>query len=345
MNTRVLVVDDSSLVRKVLSRELGKDPEIEVVGSAPDPYVARDMIVEHEPDVLTLDVEMPRMDGVTFLRKLMRHYPLPVVIVSSLTRNGGKTAMMAIDADAVEEVGKPRSEYDVGQMGASLRHKVKAAARVNPRPAAEKPEPSSPVPSGPSDSLNTTHKVLAIGASTGGTKAIEYLLENLPAESPGTVIVQHMPEVFTRCFAERLDQRCTLQVKEAEDGDRVVPGTALICPGNYHMVLRTSGARYLVGVKKGALVNRHRPSVDVLFASVARAGKNALGVILTGMGKDGAKGLQKMHEAGARTLAQDEDSCVVYGMPRAAVRRGAVDKSLPLDRLPSEICRIWQREQ
>lgn len=340
MKTRVLVVDDSSVVRQVFTRELGRDPEIEVVGAAPDPYVARDMIVELRPDVLTLDIEMPRMDGLTFLRKLMHYYPLPVVIVSSLTPRGGELALEAMDAGAVEVMCKPDASYAVGDLAVELADRVKAAAcvRVNKRaqPAARK-QPTRLSLS------KTTNKILAIGASTGGTQALQQVLTAMPANAPGIVIVQHMPEHFTRSFAERLDQLCAISVKEAENGDSVVPGKALIAPGNYHMVLRRSGANYFVEVKSGPLVNRHRPSVDVLFRSVARyVGPNAVGAILTGMGSDGAKGLLEMKSQGAATIAQDEASCVVFGMPREAIALGAADRVVSLDRIAHTLLELAQ---
>jgi two-component system, chemotaxis family, protein-glutamate methylesterase/glutaminase len=334
---RVLVVDDSALVREVLSKELSRDPEIEVVGAVPDPYVARDQIVKLKPDVITLDIEMPRMDGLTFLRKLMRHYPLPVIIISSLTPKGGALALEAMDIGAVDVMCKPGTAYAVGDMAIQLREKVKAAAlvRVTKREGA--------IVAGGANrerlSLSkTTNVVVAIGASTGGTQALQTVLTALPANSPGIVIVQHMPEHFTRSFAERLNTLCAMEVKEAEDGDTVSPGRVLIAPGNYHLLLNRSGAVYRVSVKSGPLVSRHRPSVDVLFKSVARyAGANAIGVILTGMGADGAAGLKEMRDAGAETVAQDEASCVVFGMPKEAIRCGGVGHIAPIDSIPGKI--------
>ncbi len=337
MSIRVLVVDDSAIVRQIFSRELEKDPEIEVVGVAPDPYVARDLIVELEPDVLTLDIEMPRMDGITFLRKLMRYHPVPVVIVSSLTPKGSELALEALDAGAVDVLCKPGSSYTVGDAAVALIEKVKAAARVDlsrvSRLRAAAQEPSR------RESLTrTTHKIVAIGASTGGTQALQSVLTAMPANAPGTLIVQHMPELFTRSFAERLNSMCAMGVKEAEDGDTVLPGHAYIAPGNYHMVLRRSGAVYEIEVKQGPLVSQHRPSVDVLFRSVARyAGKNAVGVIMTGMGRDGAQGLKEMKDNGAITIGQDEASSVVYGMPKEAALLGAVDHVASLKDIPRKI--------
>ena len=331
MPIKVLVVDDSSMVRNILREELSRDPDITVVGVAPDPYVARDMIVNLRPDVLTLDIEMPRMDGITFLRKLMAHFPLPVVVVSSLTPKGGDMAMEALDAGAVDVMCKPSVAYSVGDLGVALVDKVKAAAAV--RVTARKPAQAA---TARLSMTATTNKVVAIGSSTGGTEALQYVLQMLPANSPGIVCVQHMPENFTRSFAQRLDSICAIQVKEAEDGDSVVPGRAIIARGNYHMVLRRSGARYEVRLRTGPLVCRQRPAVDVLFKSVARyAGANAVGVILTGMGNDGAAGMLAMHNAGAFNIAQDEKTCVVFGMPKEAIKAGGVDRVVSLPQIAS----------
>ena len=334
MNIKVLIIDDSAVVRTIFSKELAQDPEIEIVGSAPDPYVARDMIVNLHPDVVTLDIEMPRMDGVTFLRKLMKHYPLPVIVVSSLTKKGSDLAMEALNEGAVDVMCKPGPSYSVGDMSLSLIDKIKAAACVNIRTMqivrSEKPHPPVKL-----SLTKTTHKVYAIGASTGGTQALEYILTSMPANAPGIVIVQHMPEKFTKNFADRLDTISKIEIKEAVDGDRVIPGRALIAPGNQHMVLRRSGANYYVEVKTGPLVKRQRPSVEVLFNSVAKyAGSNAVGILLTGMGSDGAEGLLKMKQAGAATIAQDEKSCVVFGMPKEAILLGAVDSVIDLKLIP-----------
>ncbi len=336
---KVLVVDDSAVVRKIFSKELAKDPQIQVVGTAPDPYVARDMIVEFKPDVLTLDIEMPRMDGITFLRKLMRYFPLPVIIVSSLSARGSAMAMEAMQSGAVEVMCKPGAAYSVGDMAVELVEKVKASAGVNVKHKA------LTMPKGKSTTLSaltkTTNQILAIGASTGGTVALERILKILPANMPGTVITQHMPPVFTKSFADRLNELCPMEVREARDGDSVMPGVALIAPGNKHMLLRRSGARYYVSVKDGPLVNRHRPAVDVMFRSVAQtAGKNAIGVILTGMGKDGAKGMLEMKEAGSINIAQDENSCVVFGMPKAAIDIEATHIIKSLEKIPEEVLRI-----
>ena len=327
---KVLIVDDSAVVRQIFEQELSRDPMIEVVGSAPDPYIARNKIVELKPDVLTLDVEMPRMDGVTFLRKLMHHKPMPVIIVSSLTPKGGDLALEAMDAGAMDVMCKPGSAFTVGDMSIELIDKIKAVAEVNvQKRLAEAPSPGKPVQR--LAMTKTTNKVVAIGASTGGTEALTTVLTALPANSPGIVVVQHMPEHFSRSFAERLNSLCAIEVKESEEGDGVVPGRCIIARGNYHMLLARSGARYYVQVKGGPLVGRHRPSVNVLFKSVAKyVGNNALGVMLTGMGKDGAEGMKLMKDNGGFNIAQDEGSSVVFGMPKEAIATGAVDKIAPL---------------
>lgn len=338
--TRVLVVDDSAVVRQIFSRELAKDPEIEVIGTAPDPFVARDMIVQTKPDVLTLDLEMPRMDGITFLRKLMHYYPLPVIVVSSLTPAGGELAVEALAVGAVDVMCKPGASFTVGDMAPLLVDKVKAAASVNVKAHLRREGPATSAPAaGPARGLSrTTNQIVAIGASTGGTVALEQILKAMPHDAPGTVVTQHMPEMFTRYFADRLAQLCRVKVREAADGESVVPGVVLIAPGDKHMLLKRSGARYYVDVRDGPRVNRHRPSVDVMFRSVAQsAGKNAVGVILTGMGGDGAQGLVEMRKAGARTLAQDEASCVVFGMPKVAIELGGAGKVVSLDDMASEI--------
>ncbi len=340
---RVLIVDDSAVVREIFTTELSRDPELEVVGTAIDPYIARDKIVKLKPDVITLDVEMPRMDGITFLKKLMRYHPIPVIIVSSLTPQGGQMAMEAIDSGAVEVMCKPGTSYTVGDMSVELIDKIKAAALVNmkrwmsSKANAERPSPRLA-------NIRTTNKVVAIGASTGGTQALQKVLSVLPANAPGTVVVQHMPEHFTRSFAQRLNDLCAIEVKEAENGDSVIPGKALIAPGNKHMLLRRSGARYYVDVKTGPLVCRQRPSVEVLFNSVSRsAAANSVGVIMTGMGGDGADGMLKMKQNGATTIAQDEASCVVFGMPKEAIQRGGVDHIVTLDKIPEVILRCAQQ--
>ncbi len=335
---RVLIIDDSAVVRQIFSRELSKDPELEVVGTAPDPYVARDLIVQLRPDVVTLDLEMPRMDGTTFLRKLMHYYPLPVVVVSSLTPAGGELALEALAAGAVDVMCKPGAAFTVGDMSGQLIQKVKAAAHVNVKRAEPRPPGAGGAATPPKALSRTTNQILAIGASTGGTVALEEILRAMPPNTPGIVITQHMPEMFTKYFASRLDQISEVEVREAVDGDSVVPGVALIAPGNKHMLLKRSGARYYVNVREGPRVNLHRPSVDVMFRSVAQAaGRNAVGVILTGMGGDGAQGLLEMRNAGAHTLGQDEASCVVFGMPKVAIELGAVEHVVALHAMPAEI--------
>ena len=336
MSIRVLVVDDSAVVRKIFSSELARDPGIEVVGTAPDPYAARDKIVELKPDVLTLDVEMPRMDGLTFLRKLMKYYPVPTIVVSSLTAKGGDLAMEALDSGAVDVMCKPGASYSVGDMSVELIEKIKAAAQVKLIKRTDSEIRSSTPPK--LALSKTTNKILAIGASTGGTQALQAILSVLPANTAGTVVVQHMPENFTRAFANRLNEICEVEVSEAVDGDTVVPGKVLIAPGNHHMALNRSGANYFVRVTGGPLVNRHRPSVEVLFKSVAKyAGANAVGVILTGMGADGAEGILEMKQNGAYTIAQDEATSVVFGMPKEAIKLGGIEKVSPLDKIPADI--------
>ena len=335
---KVLVVDDSALVRKILTEELTKHKDIKVVGSAIDPYVARDKIVRLKPDVITLDLEMPRMDGLSFLSKLMRYHPLPVVVVSSLTPANSQNAIRALELGAVEVICKPGSSLSSPDISRQLANAIRAAAKA--RIASPAPGATGLADRGRqyNFSLKTTHKVIAIGASTGGTIAIETLLKELPSNIPGLVIVQHMPEHFTAAFAQRLDSICPIEVKEAEDGDAVVPGRALIAPGGRHMVLERSGAFYQVKIKNGPMVHHQRPSVDVLFHTAAKqAGENAIGIILTGMGVDGAAGLLVMKERGAFTIAQDQDSSVVYGMPGEAVKIGAASRELPLSEIGPKI--------
>ena len=323
---KVLIVDDSAIVRKVLSKELDGKNGIRVVGTAPDPYIAREKIVRLEPDVVTLDIEMPRMDGITFLKKIMQYKPLPVIIVSSLTAKGSKIAMEAFAAGALEIAQKPGSAYSVGDLGSDLARKVKAVAGA--KIIARKPL-KSPFSKALAE---TTNKLIAIGSSTGGTEALRRVLTRMPENAPGILVVQHMPAHFTQSFAQRLNDLSRINVREARDGDTLTNGIALIAPGNYHMLLKRNGSRYFVQVKDGPMVHHQRPAVDVLFTSVARyAGANALGIILTGMGADGAMGMLAMKKAGAFNIAQDEDSCVVYGMPKEAVRAGAVDLSLNID--------------
>jgi two-component system, chemotaxis family, protein-glutamate methylesterase/glutaminase len=340
MTVKVLIVDDSAVVRTTLEKELSKDPEIEVIGSAPDPYVARDKIVSLKPDVLTLDIEMPRMDGLTFLRKLMQHHPMPVVIVSSLTQKGSKIAFEALESGAIEVVCKPSSAYSVGDLGISLRNIVKSASQAKYSLQREIKQKSFD-PTTSKALTKTTNMIIAVGASTGGTIALERMLKSFPANAPGTVIVQHMPPGFTRSFADRLNEECLVNVKEAEDRDSVINGKVLIAPGNKHMVLNRSGAQYFVEIKDGPLVGHHRPAVELLFRSVAKyAGANAIGIMLTGMGADGAQGMKLMKEAGAKNIVQDEKTCVVYGMPKAAYEAGAADIVLPLDDIAAHAMKI-----
>jgi two-component system, chemotaxis family, protein-glutamate methylesterase/glutaminase len=336
---RVLIVDDSAVVRNTLSQVLSSDPEIEVVGTAGDPFVAADRIAEQVPDVITLDIEMPRMDGLTFLKKIMAQHPIPVVICSSLAEKGAQSTLKALEYGAVEIVTKPRlgTKQFLEESRTALCDAVKAAAcaklrKLQPIHTVEPKLTADAILSpGTRAMAETTEKVVVIGASTGGTEALKTVLEALPADTPGIVIVQHMPELFTRAFANRLDGLCNITVKEAESNDTIIRGRALIAPGNHHLLLKRSGARYFVEVKDGPLVCRHRPSVDVLFRSAARyAGRNAVGVILTGMGDDGARGMLEMKQAGATTIAQDEASCVVFGMPKEAIKLGGADRVLPL---------------
>ncbi|MFO1112308.1 MAG: chemotaxis response regulator protein-glutamate methylesterase [Bradyrhizobium sp.] len=337
---RVLTIDDSALMRQVLAELLSKDPGIEVIGSAPDPYVAREKIKALNPDVLTLDVEMPKMDGLTFLEKLMRGRPTPVIMVSSLTEAGCQTTLRALELGAVDFITKPKIDLREGmdQVAQDLIAKIKAAATASVRPTTAAASSTSRPTSLNSAMIKTTDMIIAIGSSTGGTEAVKDVLQVLPPNTPPILITQHMPERFTKTWADRMNQLCRISVKEAEDGDSVLPGHALVAPGNYHMTLVRSGARYSVRINQDEPVNRHRPSVDVMFDSVAQyAGGNAVGVILTGMGGDGAKGLLRMKEAGAFTIAQDEASCVVFGMPKEAIKLGAADIVRPLDDIASAI--------
>lgn len=380
---KVLVVDDSAVVRQSLSAILEADPEIEVMGTAADPIIAVKKIMREVPDVITLDIEMPRMDGLTFLRKIMAQRPIPVVVISSLTTKGTEAAMKALEYGASEVIGKPSMNPDVffQESHIMLCDAVKAAAmsklrrikaddireRANPNRPAPAPAPvvkatavRTTIPTAQisgvqpkysadailekgngSDQIIPTEKIIVLGSSTGGTEAIRVLLRSMPEDMPGIAIVQHMPEGFTKSFSNSLDQISRLSVKEAETGDKLYRGRVLIAPGNRHMLIKRVGKDYFVEVKEGPLVNRHRPSVDVLFRSAARyAGPNAIGVILTGMGNDGAKGMKEMHDAGARTIAQDEQSCVVYGMPKEAVREGGVDDVVALDKITQHLVNI-----
>jgi two-component system, chemotaxis family, protein-glutamate methylesterase/glutaminase len=344
---RVLVVDDSAIVRKVLSDSLANEADIEVVGTAPDPYVARDKILALAPDVLTLDIEMPRMDGLTFLKKVMQHRPLPVIVISSLGQASSRAAIEALANGAVDVLCKPGGPYSVGELSRTLADKVRAAAVARIRQT----RPSEPLASTARTVPQHTEMhplrqstIVAIGASTGGTEAIAAILQEMPPSTPGIVVTQHIPAGFSQAFANRLNQLCQIEVKEAEDGDEVRPGRALIAPGDFHMFLRRSSQGYSVAVKTGPRVCYQRPSVDVLFSSVAEVAKSdAIGVILTGMGSDGAEGLLKMKAAGAYTIAQDEATCVVFGMPREAIRNGSVQEVSPLPKVGAAILRSLAR--
>lgn len=350
---RVLIVDDSASVRQVLSEIVAAEPDMEVLGTASNPYFAAERMRDEVPDVIICDIEMPRMDGITFVQKLMSQRPIPVVICSSLAEAGSKMALQALEAGAVEIIAKPKMGTPQFLMESRTRiaDAVRAASHATVR--ARKPPAAAIAPQAkltadavlpPSNGRpidRTTDKVVVIGASTGGTEALRRILEALPADAPGIAIVQHMPAGFTSAFAKRLDGLCQIEVREAVTGDRLMPGLALIAPGNQHLLLQRSGAQYHVEVRDGPLVTRHRPSVDVLFRSAARsAGANALGIIMTGMGDDGAKGLLELRQTGAHTIGQDEATCIVYGMPKEAMKAGAVEQEMPLDRIPAEIVRF-----
>ncbi len=350
---RVLIVDDSAVVRQALTEILSSDPAIEVMATAPDPLIAADKISKQRPDVITLDVEMPRMDGLSFLKQIMAQDPIPVVMCSSLTEKGAEVTMKALQYGAVEIINKPRmgAKKFLEESQVLICDAVKAASRARVRRLSSlvnEPAPKLTADvmlsqSKLTENFQTTEKIIAVGASTGGTEALRIFLQSLPYDAPGVVIVQHMPQHFTAAFAKRLNGICRITVKEAADGDTVIPGRALIAPGNMHMMLKRSGTRYYVQVKDGPLVCRHRPSVDVLFRSAARyAGMNATGVIMTGMGDDGARGMLEMKNAGAINLAQDEESCVVFGLPHEAIKRGCVAKVLPLESLAEETIRIYR---
>ncbi|MGR3176356.1 MAG: protein-glutamate methylesterase/protein-glutamine glutaminase [Candidatus Scalindua sp.] len=356
---KVLIVDDSAVVRKILSSALSKYPDIEIVGTAPDPFIARNKIIQFKPDVLTLDVEMPRMDGITFLRKLMTHYPIPTIMVSSLTQEGCDATLKALEVGAIDFVAKPTSRLgsDVGDVIDELHTKIKHASRANIRalhnPAGNSNnnnksgrtvQPKTGIPDNGQESRQNytvfkgTHKIILIGASTGGTEALKEVLIRMPPNSPAIAIVQHMPEMFTKAFADRLDSLCAISVKEGKHGDRLIPGQAIIAPGNYHMGIKKCGAMYKVEMEQGPPIHHQRPAVDVLFDSAAKyVGPNAIGVLMTGMGDDGATGLLKMKKSGAGTIAQDEDSCVVFGMPKEAIKLGAADKIVSLHNIPNNI--------
>ncbi len=347
---KVLLVDDSAVVRQTLTDTLETDPLIKIMGAARDPYVAADIIAKEVPDVIVLDVEMPRMDGITFLHKIMSQHPIPVVMCSTLTEKGAETTLKALEYGAIDIIQKPKlgTKKFLEESRIRICDAVKAAARVHVKRISAKPRhiekklTADAVLAAPTKAMvQTTERVIAVGASTGGTEALRIFLEALPGDCSGIVIVQHMPEGFTKAFSERLNSICRIRIKEARDGDSVLRGQALIAPGNKHMLLKRSGARYYVEIKDGPLVCRHRPSVDVLFRSTARyAGKNAVGVIMTGMGDDGARGMLEMKEAGANTVAQDEASCVVFGMPKEAIALGGAEKIMGLEQIASHVVRL-----
>lgn len=355
---KVLIVDDSAVVRQTLEQVFASDRQIEVIATASDPYIAAQKMQTQVPDVITLDVEMPRMDGITFLQKLMKQHPIPVVICSSLTEKGSETAIKALEYGAVEIIHKPQfgTKQFLEESKILICDTVKAAAQVRIKHSSRKrpPQMLKPAKKLTADAviakakskamIQTTEKVVVVGASTGGTEALRIFLQALPSDAPGMVVVQHMPENFTTAFAKRLDGLCQVTVKEASNNDSVMPGHVLIAPGNHHALLKRSGARYFVEVKSGPLVSRHRPSVDVLFRSASRyAGKNACGVIMTGMGDDGAKGMLELKENGAINIAQDEKSCIVFGMPNEAIKLGGVDHILPLESIAAQVIKLYRR--
>ncbi|HVN72465.1 MAG TPA: chemotaxis response regulator protein-glutamate methylesterase [Desulfomonilia bacterium] len=353
---KVLIVDDSALVRQTLKDILSSDQRIEVIGLASDPYIAAQRMQEVAPDVITLDVEMPRMDGLTFLKKIMSQHPIPIVICSSLAGKGSETAMKALEFGAVDVIHKPAlgTKLELEESSTMICDAVVAASRVHTKKISLDTTLAQPKLSADviiakpkfDAMLQTTEKVVAVGASTGGTEALKDFLTALPPDCPGIVIVQHMPEGFTTAFSKRLDSLCQITVKEAANNDTVLPGHALIAPGNHHLLLKRSGARYYVEIKDGPLVSRHRPSVDVLFRSTARyAGRNAIGIIMTGMGDDGAKGILEMKQTGAYTIAQDEETCIVFGMPHEAIKLGGVDRVLPLNSIAAEVMRGYHQTQ
>ncbi len=345
---RVLIVDDSAVVRQVLTDLLSDDPEISVMGTASNPFIAAEKMSEEKPDVIILDIEMPKMNGLTFLQKIMNQHPIPVIICSTLVENGCETSLRALELGAIEVITKPQigTRQFFEESKVRICDIVKAAARakvVKPSERKIRAKNSADVILAKTKvaSFKTTEKIVAVGASTGGTEALRVFLEGFPIDSPAIVIVQHMPEKFTASFAARLNEICQINVKEAENGDTLLRGQALIAPGNHHLLVKSSGARYFVEIRDGPLVSRHRPSVDVLFRSAARyAGRNAVGVIMTGMGDDGARGLLEMKQAGASTIAQDEATSVVFGMPNEAIKRGGADKVVPLDRIAREVLHL-----
>lgn len=337
---KILIVDDSAVIRKMLEKIISGSGDMEVVGTAADPYIARDKLVQLKPDVMTLDVEMPRMDGISFLEKVMQHFPTRTVIFSSLAKTGSETYLRALEAGAIEILEKP--SIDVTQtldvIGKEILEKIRAVAKARLNPI-KISKPNGPVQKiNPTALARTTHQLVAVASSTGGTEALKVFLSGMPADIPGTLIVQHMPAGFTKSFAENLNSMFPFEVKEAKEGDQVVPGRVLLAPGNFHMEIVRSGAFYHVKLHQQALMHSVRPAADYMLKSVAKyVGKNAIGVVLTGMGKDGAEGLLEMKQAGAYTIAQNEDTCVVFGMPAAAIQLGAIDKVLPLEKISNEV--------
>ncbi len=351
---KVMIIDDSAVVRQTLTSLLSEEKDLEVIDTAQNPIFGEKKIAKNKPDVLILDIEMPQMDGLTFLKKLMSENPIPTIICSSKTEKGGKNALTAIELGAVEIIQKPKvgTKEFLNESRIRICDVVRAAASTSPKIRKQTPsKPMSVQPKLTADAvisrshaplkIDTTEKIVAVGASTGGTEALRVFLEAMPVNAPGIVIVQHMPEHFTKSFAQRLNSLCQIEVKEAENNDVILPGRAIIAPGNRHMLLKRQGARYYVELKDGPLVCRHKPSVDVLFRSAARySGSNTIGVIMTGMGDDGARGMEEMKESGAYNIAQDEASCVVFGMPNEAIKRGSVDLILPLQKIAPEVVRI-----
>ena len=338
---KVLVVDDSAIVRKILREQLAMDPAINIVATAPDAYIAYDKIIKLDPDVIILDVEMPRMDGITFLRGLMKSHPMPVIVLSSLTKKSSDKAIEALESGAIEVMHKPGQSHTVSEVCTTLIEKIKVASKAHIKNKSERVEFSATKRLDMAET--TTNKILAIGASTGGVEALRQILPAMPANAPATLVVQHMPSTFTTSFAERLNDICAMEVKEAENGDSVIPGRVLIAPGGWHMVLQQHDGIYSVAIKDGPLVCHQRPSVEVLFDSVAKcAGHNAVGAILSGMGRDGACGLLKMRQSGAHTIAQNESSCVVFGMPKEAIACGAAEKVVPLSDVAKTIIKLVQ---
>ncbi len=339
---KVLIVDDSAVIRKILQQQLNQQYGIEVVGTAPNTYIALNKVASLKPDVLTLDIEMPRMDGITFLKELMKKNPMPVIVLSSVTPKGSKNAIESLEAGAMEVICKPGAADNIADIGKLLGEKIRMASKVCINKSIMRQGPCS-LPPGRLCMTNKANKIITIGASTGGVQALTRILTAFPENAPPTLVVQHMPAQFTASFAMRLDHECSVRVKEAQNGDSVIPGQVLLAPGGFHMLLQCSGPKYYVTIKNGPLVCRQKPSIEVMFNSVAKfAGPNAVGVILTGMGSDGAEGLLNMRRNGSRTIAQDEDSCAVFGMPKEAIARGAAEVITPLSDIAEKIINFSQ---